>query len=231
METTEAPEKPHYIGHRDRLRQRFLTQGSETLADYELLEMLLFGANARKDMKPLAKTLIARFGSFRDVLMATPEALAKVEGMTDTAIATLALVPAAAARMLKQEITEKPMLSSWHAVLDYCQITMGYALNEQFRILFLNHKNRLITDEVQGQGSINHATVYVRDVVKRALELGASSMILVHNHPSGDPTPSADDITLTKQIIAAALPLGVRVFDHVIVGKSAHYSFKAHGLM
>jgi DNA repair protein RadC len=213
-------------GHRQRLRQRFLAGGADALPDYELLELVLFSAIPRRDIKPLAKRLIERFGSFAEVINAPPDRLKEVDGVGDSAILQLKLVRAGALRLMQVGIRQRPLLASWHAVLDYCRAAMGYEVREQFRILFLDKKNRLIADEVQQQGTVDHTPVYVREVVKRALELSASAIVLVHNHPSGDPTPSRADIDMTRQIVDAARPLGVTIHDHIIVGREGHASFK-----
>ncbi len=227
----ETKEKPHYLGHRQRLRERFLNSGGDTLPDYEILELLLFSAKPMGDVKPLAKQLIAEFGSLAQVISATPEALAKVKGLGEASIVTLKIVQESARRLLKFDMQEKPVLQSWQAVLDYCAATMGYHKIEQFRILFLDHKHKLIADEEQQRGTVNHTPVYPREVVKRALELEASSIILVHNHPSGDVTPSQADIQMTLKIQQAAVAMGITVHDHLIVGGKKHYSFAANGLI
>jgi DNA repair protein RadC len=187
---------------------------------------VLFNAISRRDTKPMAKRLIERFGSFAEAVNAPPERLREVEGIGDSAIVQLKLVRAAALRLMQGNIMQRPVLTSWTAVLDYCRAAMGFEAREQFRILFLDKKNRLIADEVQQRGTVDHTPVYVREVVKRALELSASAIILVHNHPSGDPTPSRADIDMTKQIVDAAKPLGVAIHDHIIVGRQGHASFK-----
>ena len=188
---------------------------------------MLFNAIARRDTKPMAKRLIERFGSFAEAINAPPERLKEVEGVGDAAILQLKLVRAAALRLMQGGIMQRPVLTSWTAVLDYCRAAMGFEAREQFRILFLDKKNRLIADEVQQRGTVDHTPVYVREVVKRALELSASAIILVHNHPSGDPTPSRADIDMTRQIVDAARPLGVTIHDHIIVGRQGHASFKS----
>jgi DNA repair protein RadC len=223
-------EIPHYTGHRQRLRERFLKSGHNALADYELLEIILYGANPRSDTKPLAKKLLDHFGRFGAVFNATPAELAKVEGISDAAIVAIKAVQATAERLLKEEASEGPIIQSWTALLDYCRVSMGHKKTEEFHVLFLNHKNRLIGDEAQ-QGTVNHAAVYPREVVKRALELGASAIILVHNHPSGDPNPSKDDIEITKQIKNAATALNLGLHDHLIIAGAKHYSFKSNGLL
>ena len=219
-------EPDHRSGHRQRLKERFVNSGPEALPDYELLELVLFNAIARSDTKPLAKRLIERFGSFAEAINAPPERLKEVKGIGDAAVLQLKLVRAAALRLMQGNIMQRPVLTSWTAVVDYCRAAMGFEAQEQFRILFLDKKNRLIADEVQQRGTVDHTPVYVREVVKRALELSASAIILVHNHPSGDPTPSRADIDMTKQIVDAAKPLGVAIHDHIIVGRQGHASFK-----
>ena len=218
-------------GHRQRLKERFVAAGPEALPDYELLELVLFNAIHRRDTKPVAKRLIERFGSFTEAVNAPPERLKEVEGVGDAAILQLKLVRAAALRLMQGGIMQRPVLTSWTAVLDYCRAAMGFEAREQFRILFLDKKNRLIADEVQQHGTVDHTPVYVREVVKRALELSASAIILVHNHPSGDPTPSRADIDMTRQIVDEAKPLGVTIHDHIIVGRQGHASFKGLKLL
>lgn len=214
------------VGHRSRIRSRFRNGGSDAVPDYELLEMILFRVFPRGDTKPIAKRLIARFGSFAEVIAAAPERLKEVEGVGERAVDELKLVKAAAERMTRGAIKTKTTLSSWSSVIDYLRLAQAFDDREQFRILFLDKKNNLIADEVQGKGTVDHTPVYVREVVKRALELSSTAIILVHNHPSGDPTPSRADIDMTKQIIDAARPLGVTVHDHVIVGRDGHASLK-----
>ena len=192
-------DKPHHHGHRKRLRDRFMKSGS-SLPDYELLELVLFQAHPRMDVKPLAKDLIAHFGSFADVIAAAPERLAEVKGVGPTVIASLKVVNEAAVRLAGARVKDKPILASWTALIDYCQASMAFGDKEQLRVLFLDKKNRLIADEVLQEGTIDHTPVYPREVAKRALELGSSAIILVHNHPSGDPRPSASDIDMTKTI-------------------------------
>jgi DNA repair protein RadC len=223
--------KPHYLGHRERLRRRFREAGPDSLPDYELLELILFRAAPRRDTKPLAKALIARFGTFAEAMNAPEELLREVPGIGEAAITELRLVRAAALRLMRGEVLERPVLSSCAQVLDYCRASMGFASKEQFRILFLDKRNQIIADEVQQTGTVDHTPVYVREEVKRALELSATAIVLVHNHPSGDPTPSRADIEMTKQIVAAAKPLGVLVHDHIIVGKQGHASFRGLGLI
>ena len=217
---------PHYHGHRERLRARFREAGSEAVSDYELLELVLFRAIPQRDIKPLAKELIAKFGSFAEVLAAPTARLAEVKGMGDAAITELKIVHAAASRLARGQVQKRPILSSWSSVIDYCRTAMAYAEKEQFRLLFLDKRNQLIADELQQAGTVDHTPVYPREVVKRALELSATALILVHNHPSGDPTPSRADIQITQAIIDVAKPLGISVHDHIIVGKEGHASFK-----
>jgi DNA repair protein RadC len=221
-----AEAAPHYHGHRQRLRQRFLEAGSDAVSDYELLELVLFRAIPQRDLKPLAKSLIATFGSFAEVIAAPPQRLAEIKGLGDAAIVELKIVQGAANRLARGQVKKRPLLSSWSNVLDYCRTAMAFADKEQFRILFLDKRNQLIADEVQQTGTIDHTPVYPREVVKRALELSATAVILVHNHPSGDPTPSRADIQMTQSIIDVAKPLGISVHDHIIVGKEGHASFK-----
>jgi DNA repair protein RadC len=219
-------DQPHHAGHRQRLRARFLEAGAGALADYELLELVLFRAIPQRDVKPLAKDLIARFGSFAEVISAPKERLRETKGLSDAAVAELKVVEAAAHRLARGEVRQRSVLSSWASVLDYCRSAMAFADKEQFRVLFLDKRNQLIADEVQQTGTVDHTPVYPREVVKRALELSATAVILVHNHPSGDPTPSRADIEMTKAIIEVAKPLGIAVHDHIIVGKNGHASLK-----
>jgi DNA repair protein RadC len=227
----QAEDKPHYHGHRKRLRERFLAAGPDALADYELLELLLFLANPRSDVKPLAKRLIERFGSFADTIAAEPIELRQVDGIGDTALVALKSAEASAHRLLRQRVMGKSVIGSWQQLVDYCRASMANAKTEQFRILFLDRKNQLIADELQQRGTVDHTPVYPREVVKRALELGASALIMVHNHPSGDTTPSRADIDMTREVAKAAATLGLSLYDHVIVGKSGATSFKSSGLM
>jgi DNA repair protein RadC len=221
-----AEATPHYFGHRERLRDRFREAGSDALSDYELLELLLFRAQPRRDVKPLAKALLEKFGSFAEVISAPETRLAEVKGLGASGITEFKIVQAAASRLLRGAVKKRPALSSWSSVLDYCRGTQAFADREQFRVLFLDKRNQLIADEVQQTGTVDHTPVYPREVVKRGLELSASAIILVHNHPSGDPTPSRADIQMTQQIIAVASPLGIAVHDHIIVGKEGHASLK-----
>ena len=218
-------------GHRARMRARLLAGGAESLIDQDLLEYLLALAIPRRDTKPLARQLLAEFGSFAAVVSATPAELARIDGLGDGAVAALKAVQAAAARLLRAEISGRPLLGSWDSVLAYLHAQMAHGITEQFRVLFLNNRNLLIRDEVMSQGTVNQTSVYVREVVKRALELGASAIVLVHNHPSGDPKPSRDDIAITEAVVAAMKPLGVAVHDHVVIGLSGHASFRSLGLI
>ncbi len=219
-------ETPHYKGHRERLRSRFLETGDQGLPDYEILEMLLFRSIPQRDVKPLAKELIARFGSLSGVLGARRERLTEVKGVGDSVAADLKLVEAAGRRLARQSIQDKPVLGSWKDVIDYCHAAMAHADRETFRILFLDKRNHLITDEVQGVGTVDHTPVYPREVIRRALEVSATAIILVHNHPSGDPTPSNADIRMTEDIIAIAGPMGISVHDHIIIGRNGHASLR-----
>ena len=222
----QSTETPHYHGHRERLRERFYGAGPEALSDYELLEMALFPALPRRDTKPLAKALLKTFGSFAEVIHAPVARLREVEGIGEASINQIKLLAAAASRVAKGEIKRKIALSSWNDVIEYCRSGMAFADKEQFRLLFLDKRNQLIADEIQQTGTIDHTPVYPREVIKRALELSATALILVHNHPSGDPSPSQADIQMTKAIIDIAKPLGIAVHDHIIVAKQGHASMK-----
>ncbi|MGJ4939889.1 RadC family protein [Bradyrhizobium sp. HKCCYLS1011] len=221
-----AQEPPHYHGHRQRLRERFHAAGPDALSDYELLEMILFAAQPRRDMKPLAKALLKKFGSFAEVIHAPELLLREVDGVGDAVVTQLKLIAAAASRIAKGELKQRHALSSWQDVITYCRTSMAFAEKEQFRLLFLDKRNQLIADEVQQTGTVDHTPVYPREVIKRALELSATAIILVHNHPSGDPSPSQADIRMTKAIVDIAKPLGITVHDHIIVGKNGHASLK-----
>lgn len=221
---------PHYEGHRARLRQRFREGGETALPDYELLELLLFQAIPRRDVKPLAKDLIKRFGGYAAVISAPRERLAEA-GLGEGAIDALHVVRASAVRLAREEALDKPVLSSWVKVVEFCRADMAHKEQEHFRLLFLDKKNILIHDEVQARGTVDHAPVYPREVLKRALEIGASALILVHNHPSGDPTPSREDIEMTKEIQRAAKSLGIAIHDHLVIGRKGHASFKSLGLL
>ena len=221
----------HREGHRQRLRERFRLGGADAMPDYELLELLLFRSIPRRDTKKLAKDLLARFGSFAEVLAASPARLAEISGIGEATITDLKLVVASAQRLTRIEMMHRPVLSSWSAIIDYCRAEMAFETKEQFRILFLDKSNTLIAAEVQQRGTVDHTPVYPREIVKRALELSSTAIILVHNHPSGDPTPSNADLRMTREIIEIARPLGILVHDHVIVGRKGHVSFKGKGLI
>jgi DNA repair protein RadC len=216
----------HFHGHRDRLRTRYRENGDGALADYELLELFLFRLIPRRDTKPIAKALIERFGSLAEVFGAPPALLQEVSGVGETVALDIKLVSSISQRMLKSELKGRQILGSWSAVIDYCHTAMAHEAREQFRILFLDKRNALIADEVQGRGTVDHTPVYPREVVRRALELSATAVILVHNHPSGDPTPSRADIDMTRMIIDTAKPLGITIHDHIIIGKQGHASLK-----
>ncbi|MCF8475216.1 MAG: DNA repair protein RadC [Emcibacter sp.] len=224
-------DKPHFSGHRQRLKDRFNKGGVDAVADYELLELVLYSAIPRRDVKPLAKDLITHFGSFSEVISAPNDRLKEISGIGDTVVSALKLVEAAAQKLAQGKIMNKPVLSNWQALIDYCQIKMAHQKKEQFRILFLDRQNRLIADEKQQEGTIDHTPVYPREVIKRALELHSTAIILVHNHPSGDPTPSRDDVTMTKNIEEAGKQLGVLLHDHLIISKSGQTSLKTMGLI
>lgn len=224
-------EKPHHIGHRNRLRERFSIGGADALADYELLELYLFNSIPRRDIKPLAKQLITTFGSFAAVIAAPHERLIDIKGVSAKTALDLKILKEAANKLAKETVMGQPVLSSWTALLDYCRTVMQFENKEQFRILFLDRKNRLIADEVLGRGTIDRAPVYPREVIKRALTLDSSAIILAHNHPSGDPTPSQSDIEMTKQIVLATKAVGISVHDHLIIGRHNIASFKTLGLM
>ena len=242
FDTDEAPvvpvtkdgkgQLPSYIkDHRKRLRERFMVGGAAAMPDYEVLELVLFRAIPRQDVKPLARLLLETFRDFNGVLSAPVERLRQVKGVGDAVIQELKIVEAAAHRLARAKVMQKHVVSSWDALLDYCHTTMAHRETEQFRVLFLDRKNVLIADEEQAQGTVDHVPVYPREVVKRALELNASAIILVHNHPSGDPTPSDSDITMTQQVEDAARALGLTLHDHLIIGKSRELSFRAQGYL
>ena len=241
FDTDEAPARPvavkggklpSYIqDHRKRLRQRFMEGGAQAMPDYELLELVLFRAIPRQDVKPLARALLDTFGDFNRVITAPLQRLREVAGIGDAVITELKIVEASAHRMARSRVIQRHVISSWDAVLDYCHTTMAHRDTEQFRVLFLDRKNVLIADEAQANGTVDHVPVYPREVVKRALELNASAIILVHNHPSGDPTPSDSDIQMTKQVNDAATALGITLHDHLIVGKSTELSFRGAGYL
>ncbi len=220
--------KPHYLGHRERLRERFVEAGADALQDYELIELLLFPLLPRRDTKAIAKAMIARFGSFSEAMSAPPQRLKEIEGLGDVATTHIAAIVAAAQRFARDKIDQdRPILGSWTQLIDYCRSQMAFENVEQFRILFLDKRNRLIKDEVQQTGTVDHTPVYPREVIKRTLELSATALILVHNHPSGDPAPSSADVQMTKQINDIARPLGITVHDHIIIGKAGHASLRA----
>ena len=227
----EQKPKPHYHGHRDRLRERFAKGGPEALADYELLELYLFNSIRQGDVKPTAKALIEKFGSFAEAIAAPVERLVEVKGVGPKTALDLQIIKAAATKLGQESILGRPILSSWTALLDYCRSAMQFEGKEQFRVLFLDRKNRLIADEVLGQGTIDRAPVYPREIIKRALELDSTALILTHNHPSGDPTPSQSDIDMTKEIVQACKSIRVSVHDHLIIGRENIASFKTLGLM
>jgi DNA repair protein RadC len=227
----DGDDKPDYLGHRQRLRDRFLNGGDGSLQDYELLELLLAQAQKRVDTKPIAKALIKKFGSFGGVMAATPEQLQETDGIGPAAAVMIKVVQACALRMAQLEVIKREVIGSWKKLLDYLRMAMAEQKTEQFRLLFLDNKNALIADEEQQRGTVNHTPVYPREVVKRALELGASAIILVHNHPSGDPTPSQDDIEMTKAVAAAADKLGISVHDHIIIGRKGHASLRSLGYL
>jgi DNA repair protein RadC len=228
---SELAEKPHYEGHRARLKSRFVDAGPQALADYELLELLLFMAIPRRDVKPLAKDLLKKFGGIENVFAADIDALQEVDGISEHAAIALKSVEAAAHRMMQASVMQQPVLSTWQRLLDYCHAVMAREKIEQFRVLYLNRKNILIADEIHQTGTVDQSAVFPREIVKSALSHGATAVILVHNHPSGDPTPSDADITLTHDMIRAMEPLGIVVHDHLIIAKTGHTSFKKSGLM
>lgn len=222
--------QPSYIkDHRQRLRARFMAGGAAPLPDYELLELVLFRAIPRRDVKPLARALLDQFGDFNRVVSAPEARLRDISGVGDAVVVELKVVEAAAQRLARAKVIKQHVVSSWDALIDYCHTTMAHRETEQFRVLYLDRKNVLIADEPQGQGTVDHVPVYPREVAKRALELNASALILVHNHPSGDPTPSREDIDMTHQIAAACATLGVTLHDHLIIGRATELSFKSEG--
>ncbi|WP_299357882.1 DNA repair protein RadC [uncultured Paracoccus sp.] len=223
---------PSYIAdHRARLRERFLQDGGAAMPDYELLELVLFRAVPRQDMKPLARRLLDRFGDFNRVLSAEPARLAEIEGVGPAVVTELKIVAAAARRLARSRVIRRPVLTSWDALIDYCHTAMAHGHVEQFRVLYLDRKNVLIADEEQARGTVDHVPVYPREIVRRALEVNASALILVHNHPSGDPTPSEPDIVMTRRIVQAAETMSIVVHDHLIIGKDRELSFRAQGLL
>jgi DNA repair protein RadC len=230
MTGTDQEKDPHYHGHRQRLRERLFQSGPDALQDYELLEVLLFAAIPRRDVKPLAKELLSEFKTLWTLVNAPAERLLAF-GLSESAAAMLKVIGAIALRAQKQEVMGGALLNNWQRMVDYCRMAMAHETSEQFRLLFLDRKNHIISDEVQQRGTIDHTPVYPREVVKRALELGAGALVLAHNHPSGDPTPSKEDITMTRAIIEACRPLGIAVHDHVIIGKQGVTSLKNLGLI
>lgn len=232
-EPAESPANVRHsgAGHRARLRERLLEGGPEALADYEVLEYLLFGAQARGDMKPLAKELLRRFGSLAGVLDAPPGALRQVKGVSDASIGALKIAALAARRMARSQVRQQPVLGSWQALLDYLSIDMAALTVERVRVLYLNSRNHLILDDHVGDGSVDEAAIHPREVIRRGLDVGATALILVHNHPSGNPEPSRADIQITQRIIEAGRHLGITVHDHVIVGREGHVSLRSKGLI
>ncbi|MCK5284741.1 MAG: DNA repair protein RadC [Alphaproteobacteria bacterium] len=222
---------PHYHGHRDRLRHRFVKNGANALQDYELLELILFSSIPRRDVKPLAKTLLTTFGSLPELLAAPINQITKIKGISENTAITLKTISATATRMMKQELMQKPILNNWTRLMDYCQATMALEKKEHFRILFLNKKNEMIADEIQNSGTVDHTPAYPREIMKRALELEATAMILLHNHPSGDPKPSQADIDMTHSIIQSAEPFNIKIHDHIVISHNGYVSFKNMGLI
>ena len=229
--SSKDKDEPHYHGHRERLRERFLRGGETALQDYELMELVLFRAIPRRDVKPLAKEIIDHFGGFAEAISADIERLREVKGLGEAAAIELKIIQAAALKLSQGRVMQRPAIGSWNQLIAYCRAAMGFEVNEQFRVLFLDSKNRLIADEVQQRGTVNHTPVYPREIVKRALELSSTAIILVHNHPSGDPTPSSADIKMTKEIVEAAKALKVEVHDHLVIGRGAPASFRSLGLI
>ena len=224
-------DEPHYIGHRQRLRDRFLEVGADALADYELLELILFLAIPRRDVKPLAKTLLKEFGTLQGVVSADFARLIEIDGINENTATALKVVAAAGRTLAREQVLRREVLTSWDKVLDYCRAHVAHEATERFHLLFLDRKNMLIKDEMQQEGTVDHTPVYPREVVKRALELNASAIIMVHNHPSGDTTPSRADIEMTKKVRDAATAVGIALHDHLVIGRSGHASFKALGLL
>ncbi len=221
---------PHYHGHRDRLRAKLLERGVDSLADYELLELMLFLVIPRRDVKPLAKELITHFGSFHSVFYASTDSL-RAYGLSENVIAGLKTIHASSLKILQQDVINLPVLNNWDKLLNYLRADMGHETQEHFRLLFLNKKNELMHDEIQQRGTVDHTPAYPREIIKRALELHATALILVHNHPSGDPKPSKADMDLTRVICEAAKLVGITVHDHVIISRTTIFSFKSQGLL
>ena len=224
------PAKPHYHGHRDRLRERMFEHGADSLPDYELLELLLFAAIPRRDVKPLAKSLLAEFGDLWSLINAKPERLTAF-GLSEAAVASLLATGAVALRAHKSVLIRGALLDNWQRIVDYCRATLAHEKEEQFRLIFLDRKNHLLAEEKHQRGTIDAAPVYPREVVRRALEVGAGALVLVHNHPSGDVQPSKADIDMTRAIVEACQPLGIAVHDHIVIGKGTVASFKSLGLL
>ncbi len=224
-------DKPHHTGHRDRLRQRFQDGGDTALADYELLELLLFTAIPRKDVKPIAKDLLAQFGTIHKMFAAKIEDLCTIKGISENTAIFIKSIHALHTRGMSNDLINKPILNNWDRLLDYCHATMAEDDIEKFYILYLNRKNTLIHKEVHASGTVDAANVYIREIMKKAMNLGATSLVLIHNHPSGDPTPSGDDITVTNLLIDAGKPLGIEIHDHLIISRSGHMSFRNLGLI
>ncbi|NOD76128.1 MULTISPECIES: DNA repair protein RadC [unclassified Ruegeria] len=239
FDTDEAPAQPLPSGrlpsyikdHRKRLRERFMAGGSAAMPDYELLELVLFRSIPRQDVKPLARALMDAFGDFNRVLTAPEERLRQIKGVGDSVVTDLKILEACAHRMARARVMQRHVISGWDALLDYCHTTMAHRETEQFRVFYLDRKNVLIADEEQAKGTVDHVPVYPREVAKRALELNASALILVHNHPSGDPTPSQSDIDMTNRIQDACSALGLTLHDHLIIGKSTELSFRSEGFL
>lgn len=229
--TAPAPALPDQTGHRARLRQRLFQQGGEALLDHELVEYLLTLAIPRRDTKPLAKALLTEFGGIGGLFTAEPEALLRMPGMGDTSAAAIRIVQATALRLLRVEASTRPVLASWQALLDYLHADMAHRTNERVRVLHLNARNMLLRDEVMSDGSIDEAALYVREVIRRAIDLGSAAIILVHNHPSGDPAPSRADIDITRRVAEAGKRMGIALHDHVIIAASGHSSLRAMGLL
>lgn len=230
MREARQKETPHHAGHRDRLRERFL-KSPDSLPDYELLELLLFLAITRRDVKPLAKTLLAQFKDLNGVLNAPMSELTAISGISDNTATAIKVMRESGLRVLKQNVIKQPVLNSWTRLIEYLTAAMAQEKKEHFRLLFLNKKNELIADEVQGSGTVDHTPAYPREIIKRALEVGATALILVHNHPSGDPSPSPADVTLTNAVIDAAKPFDIVIHDHIIISQNGHVSFRNEGLI
>ena len=224
-------EKPHYHGHRARARERFLKDGGEGLEDYEILEIFLFGAFPRRDTKPIAKRMLQKFGSIGNIMAAEPKELIAIDHVSESAVTQLRVAKQLTARALKAELCNKPVLQSWVSLLDYLRLQMGSNKNEQFRVLYLDSANKLIEDKVHSEGTVNQTTAYPREIALNAVERGSTAIIIVHNHPSGDCSPSRADKMLTQRIQMACTAVEVAVHDHVIISNSDHFSFASHGLL